>query len=840
MTKSADPPEPAGNPGSKATTTERIDLDDLKAAAKSGPETAYQAAGYVGNLKREGGTFVGPCPFHEERTPSFKVFADGGFKCFGCDAAGSIIDFHLRLNCGIENPGPKDITPERMADLGQRLGVAPRARAAGDEEGEPPWSVTEYAAHVLLPRDQLFEWGIIDRSRSGGIHIPYRNEEGDLLRNRVRLNRGKRWWEKGADHGGDGSYLYGLDQLDGGKGDEPLLIVEGESDCQVAWWCDLRALGAPGQNTFKAAWLDHLPIGTETLYVLREPDGKLPETVAKAAREAETERGLPNPPEVLAFELADGDLLDLWRATGCNAAALHAAVMEAVQAAQPLWPPEDLADLTQAQALLMLAETNTVELFHEAIDERRYAQVTDGDHRAVFEIHSGQGRFSPYRAWLLRLYRDAFGSVPSANAVAQALAQIEADAWAGERRALHLRVAWHDDALLIDRGDDAWSAFRVTANGWEIVEQPPPVFRRYSHMQPYPDPQPDGELAEIFNFISIRDERDQLLMLTWIIAGLVPDIPRPPLSVTGEAGSGKTSVGWFLRRLMDPSALEVLRRQRDEAELLQTLAHHFFVPLDNLSSLPEWVSDILCMAVTGGGTSKRTLYSDDEDTIFKFKRLILLTGVSNVIQRPDLFDRSLHIGLTRIDPFIDELELRAEFERRRPALLGALLAGLSNAMRIRRTLKSQGQFRMADFALWGRAAAEALGFGEAAFAEAYIDSVHARHEEAVEASPFATAVVGLMDERDGVEWVGTAAALLSACEALAQELRLDTSAKTWPRSAAWAGRRLEEAASNLHETGIEITFQRDQKVRTIRLSRGGPQNLFAEDDEDPFTGPPEQ
>lgn len=38
------------------------------------------------------------CPFHGERTPSLRFFKDGGFKCFGCGASGSAIDFVIRMD----------------------------------------------------------------------------------------------------------------------------------------------------------------------------------------------------------------------------------------------------------------------------------------------------------------------------------------------------------------------------------------------------------------------------------------------------------------------------------------------------------------------------------------------------------------------------------------------------------------------------------------------------------------------------------------------------------------------------------------------------------------------
>ncbi|OQY00340.1 MAG: DNA primase [Bacteroidetes bacterium 4572_117] len=46
------------------------------------------------NLKRRGVNFLGLCPFHNEKTPSFTVSpAKGIFKCFGCGQAGNSVGF---------------------------------------------------------------------------------------------------------------------------------------------------------------------------------------------------------------------------------------------------------------------------------------------------------------------------------------------------------------------------------------------------------------------------------------------------------------------------------------------------------------------------------------------------------------------------------------------------------------------------------------------------------------------------------------------------------------------------------------------------------------------------
>src|SRR3954464_4625947 len=48
-------------------------------------------------LKRRGKTFVGLCPFHQEKTPSFHVDPTRQYyRCFGCKEYGNAIDFVMK------------------------------------------------------------------------------------------------------------------------------------------------------------------------------------------------------------------------------------------------------------------------------------------------------------------------------------------------------------------------------------------------------------------------------------------------------------------------------------------------------------------------------------------------------------------------------------------------------------------------------------------------------------------------------------------------------------------------------------------------------------------------
>jgi DNA primase len=77
-------------------------------------------------LKRAGRDFVGLCPFHHEKTPSFSVSpAKQIFKCFGCGAGGDVFSF-IQLRESVTFIEAMRILADRAGiDFDQRIGRAP-------------------------------------------------------------------------------------------------------------------------------------------------------------------------------------------------------------------------------------------------------------------------------------------------------------------------------------------------------------------------------------------------------------------------------------------------------------------------------------------------------------------------------------------------------------------------------------------------------------------------------------------------------------------------------------------------------------------------------------------
>lgn len=466
---------------------------------------------------------------------------------------------------------------------------------------------------------------------------------------------------------------------------------------------------------------------------------------------------------------------------------------------------------------LLIGIGSRADLFH---DERReaYAAIQGRRSRMILRVRSRE-----FRVWLAHRLWSEHHMTASSEALQKALRVLEARAvHEGKCFPLSVRFAQRSGEIWIDLCNDRGRAARVDAQGWEVVDRPPILFRRYPHQQPLSEPARGGDLGAIFGFLPVRDPASQVLLTSWILTVAISTIARPILVLHGPEGSGKTVAARLIRSLLDPSAVEVLTLPRNTQELAQVLDHHALPVFDNLGRLDAEEANLLCQAVTGGGISQRELYSDDEDMLRAFRRPIITTGIVVPTSAPDLLDRCLLIELTRIpaEDRREEATFWQAFEALRPQLLGALCDALSCTLQIAPTLRFSSLPRLADWCRYGAAAAEALGFGAAAFLEAVGANIERQREEAVESSPVGQAVRDLVAEmaKDG-EWTGTAADLLDTMKNRVPESVLRS--RAWPSTPHGLSRRLREAQAALEDVGVRVEFARAGHAgqRTIRLTR---------------------
>ncbi|MEE8549514.1 MAG: hypothetical protein V3S74_08570, partial [Alphaproteobacteria bacterium] len=148
----------------------------------------------------------------------------------------------------------------------------------------------------------------------------------------------------------------------------------------------------------------------------------------------------------------------------------------------------------------------------------------------------------------------------------------------------------------------------------------------------------------------------------------------------------------------------------------------------------------------------------------------------------------------------------AEFEAKRPAILGALLDAVSGALRRQDEVSAiAGQTRMADFALLVTAAEPALGWRDGDFMEAYSLNRQGAVETSIEADPIANAVCDLVADAD---WEGIPTQLLAALEERVSEPVRKS--RIWPSANKLRG-RLRRLQAPLRTLGIVLDL--DQRAK---------------------------
>ncbi len=464
----------------------------------------------------------------------------------------------------------------------------------------------------------------------------------------------------------------------------------------------------------------------------------------------------------------------------------------------------EMAEKSEKSQALKLVErvvnNPDVELFHDQYGVAHASVPVNGRRENI--ICSAK----KFKSWLTEQFFNEIGAVPQPSSVSAAIATIEGHAtFKGPERKLHNRVARIGDVIWYDLADDQGRAIRITPEGWQIVSSPFTLFRREGHQLPQVEPVRNGNARELFRFVNVTDPTQQLLLLVYLVAGLIPNFPHPLMYIHGEQGSAKSTLSKIIRMLIDPSRTAVLSMPKDIKELALQLTRHHMVFYENVSWISNAASDLLCIAVTGGAISKRTLFTDADDFFVNIQTNVGINGINIAAIQPDLLERSILFGLERVEESSrrNEEDLYAEFDNAKPGILGALCDAAARALALKPEITLDTLPRMADFALWGAAIAEALGYSKEEFLEAYTRKIREQSDEALEASSEGMAVLRFMDNRD--EWAGEPSRLLVELKKMvADDDDLFAHGEKLPDKASVLTRRLNVLRPNLRTAGIDL------------------------------------
>ena len=460
---------------------------------------------------------------------------------------------------------------------------------------------------------------------------------------------------------------------------------------------------------------------------------------------------------------------------------------------------------TQAELLVGLARD--VYDFGVSTSGDAFAIPLDGP-RIARRFRGGQ---SELRSRLAAMFLDDHGKPPSAAALADALTALEGIALRGDREELSLRLARDGDAVLIDLGREDGTAVRVEPGGWRVTGNYRPLFYRSALTSELATPEAGGDVTELADLINVTAE-DFDLLVAFLVGSFLPGIPHPIGLLTGEQGTGKTTLARFLAQLVDPSPAPVRTAPRDVEAWAVTAAGSWLVALDNLSHVPQWLSDALCRAATGDGLVRRRLYADADLSVLTFRRVVLLTAIDPGALSGDLGERLVTFELERIRPWQrrtdDELAVR--FAAAHPRLLGALLDLLAQVLEVLPTVTLDRLPRMADFARVVAAVDQVRGTDALARYTGQADRIA---EDVVESDPFAALLRDLVATRGTVE--GSASEVRDLA---AERLTSDRHPKWFPSTPRAAAAKIKRSAPALRQVGVTVDYERTAGARTWTLT----------------------
>ena len=240
------------------------------------------------------------------------------------------------------------------------------------------------------------------------------------------------------------------------------------------------------------------------------------------------------------------------------------------------------------------------------------------------------------------------------------------------------------NAVYISSGDTEMC--RVTDGKAEIVQNGTDgvVFLRGKTLAPWKLGSGDGidpfSSAKIFTGASFADANGLMNVRLWTMNLLACHSTKPPLLITGGAGSGKTRMAKGIKEILgmrQDGALDLSVQQIEDGDkgldaFWATVNDGKLEVFDNFDTKVKWASDTLQTAATDGQTKRRTLYTTFGVSILRANAHIILTSNNPIFSTEGnggLADRLITIPLTLNRNVSQDAELSAEIAANRDEYL---------------------------------------------------------------------------------------------------------------------------------------------------------------------------
>lgn len=324
-------------------------------------------------------------------------------------------------------------------------------------------------------------------------------------------------------------------------------------------------------------------------------------------------------------------------------------------------------------------------------------------------------------------------------------------------------------AVYISSGDTEMC--RVTDGKAEFVQNGTDgvVFLRGKTLAPWKLADGDGidpfSSAKIFTGASFADANGLMNVRLWTMNLLACHSTKPPLLITGGAGSGKTRMAKGIKEILgmrQDGALDLAVQQIEDGDkgldaFWATVNDGKLEVFDNFDTKVKWASDTLQTAATDGQTKRRTLYTTFGVSILRANAHIILTSNNPIFSTEGnggLADRLITIPLTLNRNVSQDAELSREIAENRDRYLTWMARTLAKVLQDDASVDKSVNRRHPDYGEFSVRVGRAIGDEEGAV-------------QALGAAEADKAILPLMNDAvtkeimsvladKGYEWSGTA------------------------------------------------------------------------------------
>lgn len=674
-----------------------------------------------------------PLPGHDDQNPSFGLCHDNhAFVCHGCNRKGDVIELEAMFHGGDRGKAIQvlaklaGIEPTRTPRYRSRI---VESYEYTDTTGSLLFQVCRVHPKDFRQRRRAREEELkADRALHPQTGCPMNKRNGQPLR---PDRDGWIWSIEGLER-----VLYRLpatvEALTAGR---VIFVAEGEKAVTALVSLDLAATCSNGGALkWTEQHADTLK-GAKQVIVLPDNDEKGRKHAALVLRtltgKVESVRviELPNLPH-------KGDAFD-WIAAGGTREKLKAVIRNAPDWTPPADKPEprpvtssttaasgDCADIRARLWEIGQAKLGATETYRQSAAAvlkwlhargRFYHHVERRDFAGVMFFDSERKLLLPvqgdaFLAWLAdalavnraeRLFAFVSAAVETEGLSERAKGIEPATYWAGRPGVFYLsngpgsvaRVS-ADAVAMVDNGTDGvLFPYGATLDPWALTEPADPF-----------------ETCALFRDMSTTAPHGRLLFKLWACSLPSDQRTKPPLSVSGVIGSGKTKAVTGLFELYGMPARVSAIHKNGEGDFWVAMEAGGLTCFDNADTRIDWLADALAAAATGGTMEKRKLYKDLDRVTLRARSWVAVTAASpSFAADAGLADRLLVVRLARRNGETAEAALSDEIKRNRDAGLSWVCETLSMALADTKAVPSGLNARHPDFAALAVRIGRAIG-----------------------------------------------------------------------------------------------------------------------------------